>query len=163
MKTLRLTATCSVLCILAILAFFTKSFWWFLEVKDWQAVLDAWSVGREQIATVCLWAGWHGVASIVLGTISLLMVDKKLLRSPAQCGLSLLICSVLIAVFLSVSDIGSGYWMLIDHGRYIPLCYVAFLQSFLIGYLLVILVVPQSMITGETQQSTLSLEPKACH
>lgn len=141
MKTLRLVATFSVLCTLVLLALFSKSFWWFLEVRDWQAVFADFGSGKGQLTTACLWATIHGTLSIIIGTL-VCVVDSKPFHSPKRYGLSLFGCCATSAAVLALADIGSGWWMLIEGGKYISLCYAAFLQPFLIGYLLVVLSVP---------------------
>lgn len=160
MKSLRITSTLMILSILILLALLTDNFWWFQEVKDWQIAFDDWGGGKEQMTTACLWATVHGALSIIIGTI-FCMINTKPFHSPKHYALYLLGYSLTSASFLAIADIGSGLWMLIEGGRYIPLCYTAFLQPFLVGYLLVILFVPNP-VNKPPRQLTLPFKTKSC-
>lgn len=141
MKKLRLVATAAIVFLFVVLALFTDHFWWFQGVRDWRAALDDWGGGKEQMTTACLWATVHGILSIMGGTL-LCLTTRKPFHSPKKYGLALLGCSATSATFLAITDVGSGWWMLVEGGRYIPLCYTAFLQPFLAGYLIAILCIP---------------------
>lgn len=137
MRNLRLAVTTVIVCLFVVLSLFTDQFWWFQKVNDWQTAFKDWGAGRGQFPTACLWATVHGFLSIVIGT-GWCLTKGKSFESAKQYAWCLLSYSLVCASFLAIADIGSGWWMLIEGGRYIPLAWGAFLQPFLVGYLVIL-------------------------
>ena len=149
MTIVRITISVAIVVLLALLASFTEAFWWFQKV-DGQTVFDDFGHGRGQLGTACLWAAIHGCLSVLAGAL-FIRTTRKPLESPTDYAVGLVGVSLGAAVFFAIGDITSGWWMLIEGGKYIPLGWGAFLQSFLIVYLVVVLVFPGRFRTGPRQ------------
>ncbi len=112
-------------------AYHTESFWWFQKV-NWQTIFQNAARGQGEFDTACFWAFIHGTLTGFTFLFGLSVNKKGPFTSEWDFILTFTAMPLLIGGFFALSDLTSGYWMLIEGGKYIPLTYGAFLQPFLV-------------------------------
>ncbi|HLD25429.1 MAG TPA: hypothetical protein VJC05_00090 [Candidatus Andersenbacteria bacterium] len=135
----RLIALVVVSFTLAILALMTDAFWWFLEI-NWQVAWSDFKVGVGESEIACLWAVVHGVWSVIPAAL-LSFCKKPPFESAREYFAGYLALLIGSTILFGLSDLTSGWWLL-NGGIYFATARCAFLQSFLVSNLLVLLFLP---------------------
>lgn len=140
MKEIRVLTVGLIVFLLIVLSQSTDAFWWFKKV-NWPAVWQSNEQGLDEVTKACLWAAIHGATSAILGVL----IGGELRRgstSEVEWIVSLIFSFILGAMLTSFGDVTSGWWMIVEEGKYISFAWGAFLQSFLIMFVIALILVP---------------------